>query len=287
MWSRTALLVIRLSAAESIVESTFRAALSGVHPLAAALTGWHDDAPVVELFEALAGVVWTMELASGKVEKAQTLVLKSEALAEGATGAGVMRNEMGWMYAQRVVDPFADTSAIVLVGSNSAGPVQDPGVSSPLPAALKMSPRRIDRILHVRQGSEDGALVTEAAFPFTTVEFTPDGIETSRAAPRPDELRDQLGEPDLRYVIATPSLMLDGAALNTFIALRSGRRVSALRLPDSRSVRYREIPGDLSFLGMLRSNRLLVATRSGRPYRLVLFRWRWTDQRQSCTDSPA
>ena len=286
MWSRTSLLVISLSVAEPTIKSTFRAALSGVQPFGAALTRWNDATPVVELFDVSDGTIRTMELATDVVAETRTPPVTGGASAGAASALGVLRTETGWVRAQRVMDPISDTSAIVLLGSGFARPSGYPAPTSPLLGTAKVPTRRIDRILHVRRGIGNGPLVTEAAFPFTIVEFTSDGTEAWRVAPAPDELRDQLGEADLRYVIATPAIKADQALLNTLVALRSGRRVSALWLPDATSPRYRRIPDDLSFLGAIPSHRLLVATRSGQPYSLILFRWHWTDQNQSCTRSP-
>ena len=288
MWSRTSLLVISLSVAEPTIKSTFRAALSGVQPFGAALTRWNDATPVVELFDVSDGTIRTMELATDVVAETRTPPVAGGASAgsAGASALGVLRTETGWVRAQRVTDPISDTSAIVLLGSSFARPSGYPALSSPPLGTEKVPTRRIDRILHMRRGIGNGALVTEAAFPFTVVEFTADGTEARRVAPAPDELRDQLGEADLRYVLATPAIKVGQALLNTLVALRSGRRVSALWLPDATSPRYRKIPGDLSFLGTVPSQRLLVATRSGQPYSLILFRWHWTDQGQSCTHAP-
>ena len=289
MWSRTELLVIGLSAAEPTIKSTFRAALSGVQPLGAALTRWNDATPVVELLDASKGTVRMMELAFGEVPETRSPLIDggpSAGSAGAALALGVLRTETGWLYAQRATDPIADTSTIVLFGSNSARSGRDRALLATRSGTATVPSRRIDRILHVRPGIEYGALVTEAAFPFTVIEFKSDGIEMWRASPAPDDLRDQLGETDLRYVIATPAIKVGHAVLNTFTALRSGRRVSALWLPNATSPRYRKIPGHLSFLGGFPSHRLLLATQSGQPYRLILFRWHWTDQSQSCTHAP-
>lgn len=289
MWSRTALLVIRLSAAEPTIKSTFRGALSGVQPLGAALTRWNGATPVVELLDAADGAVRTMELAASEVAETWAPPITggaSTGSAGSASALGVLRTETGWVRAKRALDPVSDTSAIVLFGSSFVRPSRYPVPSSPLPDTAKVPTRRIDRILHMRRGIGNGALVTEAAFPFTVVEFTSDGTAAWRVGPEPDELRDQLGEADLRYVIATPAVKVGNALLNTLMALRSGRRVSALWLPGATSPSYRKIPGDFSFLGSISSHRLLVATRSGHPYRLILFRWHWTDQGQSCTHAP-
>ena len=286
MWSQTSLLVVRVSAAGPIATSTYRTELSEVHPFAAALTGWRGDTPAVELFDTVAGTVWEMELAPSEATTTRTHRRQRVTSIEAVPVSGIMRSETGWVRAQRITDPLADTSAIIFLGSNSVGPSRDPAPSVPVSEVANGPARRIDRILHMRPGGGNGALVTEAAFPFTTVEFTSGGAEAWRAAPAPDELRDQLGETDLRYVIATPAIKVGPAVLNTLVALRSGRRVSALWMPDAASPRYREVPGDFSFLGAFPSHRLLVATRSGRPYRLILFRWHWTDQGQSCTHAP-
>ena len=289
MWSRTELLVIRLSADEPTIGSTFRAALSGTQPIGAALTRWNGGAPVVELFDASDETIWTVEFASSEAAETRVPLIdsgRSLGSAGGASALGVLRTETGWVRAQRVTDPFADTSAIVLSGSKPVRAGRDPALPAPASETAKVPSRRIDRILHVRPGSNNGALVTEAAFPFTVVEFTSDGSEVWRVSPAPDELRDQLGEADLRYVIATPAIKVGHAVLNTVVALRSGRRVSTLWLPNATAPRYREIPGDFSFLGAFPRHRLLVATRSGRPYRLILFSWHWTDQGQSCTHAP-
>ena len=275
MWSRTDLLVVRVSPREPAVKSTFRAPLPGVEPIAAALTDWSDGKPIVELLDAPGEGIWTMEFATG--ETTQVAVAAGAASASGATRTG-----KGWVRAHRVPIRRADTSSIVLVGPGRG----DPTIELMLPKLVNVAQRRIDRILHVRPGYDGGVLLGEAAFPFTTIAFAPDGSETWRASPQPDEMRDLLGESDLRYVVASPAIALDDAVLNTFLAIRSGRRASALRLRNGASVRYRLIANNLAFLGTFPKHRLLVSTRSGQPYQLVIFRWRWIGQRESCAATP-
>ena len=280
MWSRNELLVAALSPDGPAVETTYRATLPGVRPLAAALTEWTDGIPVVEVFDAAAESVWTVRLPASEPTQVPAPA--------GASGAsGVLRTKAGWIRAHQTTAATVDTSAIVLVGPVENGPVRDVATHEAAAADTRSLVRRsIDRILHMRPRLDGGVLVTEAAFPFTTIAFTQRGNEVWRAAPEPDELRDLLGETDLRYVIATPAISVDDAVLNTFVALRSGHRVSALRTPGKASARYRELPDGLAFLGTFPDHRLLVATRSGPQYKLVLFRWRWIDERQSCTPTP-
>ena len=280
MWSRVSLRVLGLSPVEPTVASTFRAVLPEAVPLAAALTDWNADTAVVELFDAVGESVWTMQLPSG-------VTAKSPAPADASRASGALRTKAGWIRSHRPTVARADTSVIVLAGSGRPVPLgEDAGLRAAAPKTGETSPRRIDRVLHMRPGTGGGVLVTEAAFPFTTLAYTRLGVETWRVSPEPDELRDLLEETDLRYVIATPAISVDDAALNTFVALRSGRRISALRFPGGASARYRDLPSGFAFLGALPAHRLLVATRRAAPYALVLFRWRWTDQRQSCTQRP-
>ena len=271
MWSRRTLLVIRLSPDASTVESTFRGSLPTGNPLAAAVVGWPGGAPAAEVLDGVNGTVWSVDLAAARAPEAEGSVA-------GPPPAGAMRTAVGWVRVVRTPDASGDSSAIVLLGGGLANRAVGPGT----PATAGAGQRNIDQVIHVRPGARSAILVTEAAFPFTTVAFTPEGLEIWRASPSPQELRGRLDEVDLRYVVATPGVDVNGAVLNTFVGLRSLRRLSALRLPDG-TVRYEEIPGGLAFLGSFPRHRLLVATRSGDPYRLLLFRWRWTDRRQSCT----
>lgn len=279
MWSRAEVLAMRVSAAESDVGDMVRMPLPGITPLAAAVADWNEGKPVVELFDAAEERVWAWEPAEGSWERtaAPGVVSASGALREGAS----------WVRAHKMLDASADTFAIVLRGSGFDTSAEPPTAPDSAPPREETRRRGIDRILHVRPGGDGGAVVGEAAFPFSTVGFAGHGAELWRAAPEPDELRGVLGEPDLRYVIATPSVAVDDAVLNTFVALRTGRRVSALRQIGDPSPRYREIPGDLAFLGAFERHALLVATRSGQPNRLALFRWRWIDQGQRCTHPSA
>ena len=283
MWSRRGLRVMRLSPTEPAVESTFSIALPGMAAFAASLTGWRDGKPVVEYIDLSTEAVREIVFAAGGAESAGPPIVKGSKGIEVTLSGGAMRTRNGWTLAQRIADPLADTSTISLSVRSVPTPADNSAVPTASGDATATLHRRIDRILHVRSSADEGVLVTEAAFPFTTVGFTPQGIEKWRVSPQPDELRNQLGEVDLRYVMATPAVAVGGAVLNTLVALRSGRRVSALWTRGSTSARYREIPGDLSFLGAFQRYRLLVATRDGRPYELILFRWRWTDQGQSCT----
>lgn len=252
MWSRTGLRVMRLSPTEPAVESTFSIAVPGITAFTAALTDWRDGKPVVEYIDLSTEAVREIVFAAGGAESAGTPIVKGSKGIEVTLSGGAMRTRNGWALAQRIIDPLADTSAIFL----SVPHVPTPAGNSAVPTALGASAdatatlhRRIDRILHVRSSADEGVLVTEAAFPFTTIGFTPQGTERWRVSPQPDELRNQLGEVDLRYVMATPAVAVGGAVLNTLVALRSGRRVSVLWTRGSTSARYREIPGDVSFLG--------------------------------------
>ncbi len=268
MWSHTTLVVIRVSPEVPTVESTFRVTLPTRNPLAAAVVGWQGGAPTIEVLDAANGTVWNLGYPD---------LRHVDQIMQGPPPAGAMRTAKGWVQAVRTADASGDSLAIGLVGAG----LDDQAVEGS-PAVARARQRNIDQIMHVRPGAHGAVLVTEAAFPFTTVAFTPEGVEFWRASPSPQELRDRLGEVDLRYVVATPGVDVDGGVLNTYVGLRSLRRLSALRLHDG-TVRYEEIPGDLAFLGSFPRHRLLVATRNGHPYKLVLFRWRWTDQRQSCT----
>ena len=273
-WSRSSVLVMRVSPSMPGVESMVDVPVpEGVDPLGASLTAWNDGEPVVELLDAQTGAVWTVSSATGKATRA------------GNPGAAtpvsaVMRVGSGWVYAERIVDPGPDTVAIVIRQHGDRRHLERGAPADDTPG----SHRTVDRMLHLRPDAAGNVLVKEASFPFTTIAFTSAGLELRRDAPRPDDLRDLLGESDLRYIVATPAIAVDEAVLNTFVALRSGRRITALRLPGQPVHRYREVPGDLAFLGALPTHRLLVGTRDGEHHKLLqLYRWRWIDQRRSCT----
>ena len=275
MWSSGELLVVRVTGMEAQVRFPIRADTpAGVEPLAIAITSWNGRGPVVEMLDARDGAVWTVDVVAG--EATRTTVERGAASASGAA-----RDRTGWVHAQKVVDLPADTSGIMLFGRGLRIGSRMDGPSSPTVTAK----RRIDRLLHVRTGHLGGFLIQEAGFPFTTIYFKDGGQEAWRVVPHPDELRRQLGESDLRYVIATPAIAVDSAVLNTFVALRSGRRIAALRSPNWPSVTYRMNPDGLAFLGAMPSHRLVVGTRlrTGQAYTLNVFRWHWIDQGQSCS----
>ena len=277
MWSRSELLVVRVSGATGQVLSEIRAdAPPGVEPLVAAVTDWNTSGPVVEILDPQVGDVWILDLATRMVTRVTTPN-------DATLGSSATRTDSGWVHVQKVTDLLADTSRIVLFG---------PGLSTDFPGGgphsqiLTLTPQRgIERLLHLRAHQPNGYLVQEAGLPFATIYFTDAGTEAWRVFPDPVEMRRQLEESDLRYVIATPAIAVESAILNTFVALRSGHRITALRSPDRQSVRYRAAPDGLAFLGAIPSHRLLVGTRARRdyPYTLHIFRWRWIDQGQSCS----
>lgn len=275
MWSRSSLLVVSVSPTGLRIHSTLRALPSGVDPLAAALATRDGEASVVELFDAAGRTIWALNLSTNDVTR-------FEAPADASSASGATRRIGGWFRAHRILDGTDVPSRIVLLRPDEVLPPADLGNS----AVAGHEQRGIGRTLHLRSYSNGGFILKEAAFPFARVAFARDGTETSRSYPEPHELSRLLGESDLRYVIATPAVNLDGAVLSTYVALRSGRRVSALTLPDSKSTRYREIPGDHAFLGVLSKHRILIGVRSGEPYELLFFEWRWIDQRRSCDELP-
>ena len=158
MWSRTALLVIRLSAAGPTIRSTFRAGLSGTQPFGAALTRWNGATPVVELFDATDGTIQTMELSSEKVAETPAPHVDGGTSAGSASALGVLRTETDWVRAQRVTDPIGDSSAIVLSTSKPAHPSRDPAQPASASDTATAPSRRIDRILHMRRGIGNGAV---------------------------------------------------------------------------------------------------------------------------------
>lgn len=266
------MLVVGLSSGEQTVRHIAQADLPTAEPVAVALTAWGDQGPVVELFDVQGGAVWTLDIS--------TMTAARGAASSIATSAsGAIRQRSGWVRAYRRRQPV-DGPSHITIRLPDARPAFD---NSHHRTTVARKPRSIDETLHVRPGPDSGFLVKEAAFPFATVAFTREGNLKSYSYPVPRELRELLDESDLRYVFATPAVDLDGAVLNTYVALRSGRRVSAVKLSDQAATRYRLIPSEHSFLAVLPEHRLLVGTRRSVPYILSLFEWRWISQRQRCT----
>lgn len=271
MWSRSDLLVEKLSS-DVATETVARIPLTNVAPLSAALVAWDDGTPIVELFDPRSRTIWTVNGTDG--ELIRTVALPGSVAASG----GALRNESGWVWAQKTLDPATDTSRILI----SAVGRPDASRQPITPLSLDEPQRGIDRLLHLRSDGNGGYLVQQAGFPFETIRFTDAGDETWRIRPAPEELRAALGETDLLYVIATPALDLGDAVLTTFVAVRSGHRITSLALQNSGFIRHKPIPGDLTFLGVLHHRRLLVATRGAAALKLALFDWRWIDRHQNC-----
>jgi len=275
MWSGSGFFVAQLSPTGETIESSLRSAVPQFNALSVVLTSWDREGPVVEALDADTGDIWTINIATG-----ETATRRAIPGARAASAA--VRGVSGWVQAHKVELAEADTSAIVIFGARGRG--TERSVTGEV--ATEAIGRRIDRLLHLRLDGERRFLVQEAGFPFATIRFSGEGTEAWRGLPKPEEIRDLLGEDDLRYVIATPAVSLGNAVLSTFVALRSGRRIAAIRQTNEAPVRYREISGDLAFLGSFPKHRLLVGTRSGQPYELVVFSWRWIDQREPCTNPP-
>ena len=272
IWSRSALIVFRMWPGEARVRSVVQVALPDMDVLAAATTDWQQGGPFVELIDPQLEAVWSWDLATKQMTK-------SMALPSVGSAFGVLRGSSDWVLAHEIMLPLEDTSGIVISRLGQHIPLDQ----STGPETTGDTGRRLDQILHMRPDNQQGYLITKAAFPFSVVRFTPAGDEVWRTAAHPDSLREVLQESDLRYVFATPAIAIDDATFNTFVALRSGRRVSALMLADRTSVRYHAIPNDVAFLGTMPGQRVLLATRRGQPNELVLFGWRWIGQRESCT----
>lgn len=271
MWSRSAVLVVGFSPTGEIVKSFALHAIPDIDPLSVALTRWDEKGAVVETLDAHRGRIRIINMTTGDVSDGGTL--------PGiATASAALRQVSGWLQAHKVEQAEADTMAVLLFRAEPGSP---PAVGDEL--ASEPSGRRIERLLHMRPDHLGGLLVQEAGFPFATIAFDENGTEAWRALPVPKDIRALLGESDLRYVVATPAIALDDAVLNTFVAVRSGLRVAAIRERDG-TARYREIPRSLALLGSFPEHRLLVGTRSGQPYELVIFRWRWIDRRERCTN---
>lgn len=271
MWSRSALLVETLSS-DAVTQTVARIPLTNVAPLSAALVGWDDGTPIVELFDARNGTIWTVDGTAGEL-------IDTDAPAGSVAASGTIRNKSGWVWLEKTIDPAADTSRIRIFARGQAGPADRRGA-----VVLPDEPRRgIDRLLHVRSDGYGGYLVKEAGFPFGTIAFTQDGEEVWRTYPDLEDLRDRLGETDLHYVMATPVVALNDATLNTYVALRTRRRASALTLHRGKDVRYGLIPSDLSFLAVLPQRQLLIGIQGNTSRSLVFLKWRWIDQRHSCT----
>ena len=272
LWSRSSVLVIGLSPAERTVRHIAQADLPNVEPVAVALTAWTDDTPVVELFDVRGGAVWTLDLS--------TTTATRRAASNGVTSAsGAIRQPSGWVRAHRRRQTVDGSPPIAIVGLGDGAAFANPDHR----AEVGGTRRSIDGTLHIRPGPDGGFLVKEAGFPFATVAFTPEGDLAWYTYPAPPALRELLDESDLRYVFATPAVNLDRAVLSTYVALRSGRRVSALSLSEHLPARYRLIPVEHSFLAVLPEHRVLVAVRRSVPYTLSFFEWRWIGQRQRCT----
>ena len=272
MWSDSTLLVAQLSSTGETVTSLVQRTTPNLNPLSVALTNWGVEGPTVEVLGADDGRTWTIDMSTGEV-------IEGTAIVGAPTASAALRRATGWVQAHKLELTDADLSSVVLTGAHLGG-LHRADLSA------KPSGRYMDRLLHLRSDNRRGLMVQEAGFPFATIGYADDGIETWRILPEPDAIRGWLDENDLRYVIATPAVPLDDAVLNTFVALRSGRRIAAIRQHPDAAVRYREIPRDLAFLGSFATPQLLVATRSGQPYRLVIFSWRWVDRRERCTNPP-
>lgn len=274
MWSRAEVLVLRLSPLGETVKSFIRRAIPDTDPLSASLTRWDDEGVVVEALDTHRGHLRIINMTTGDVGEG------GGTLPGVASASAALRQVSGWVQAHKLERADADTMAITVFGVQSDGP---PAVYDQL--APEPSSRRIDRLLHIRPDNLGGVLVQEGGFPFATIAFDKSRAEMWRALPEPADIRDLLRESDLRYVVATPAIALEDAVLNTFVAVRSGVRIAAIRRRD-RTVRYREIPWSLALLGSFPAHQLLVGTRSGQPYELVIFRWRWLDRRELCTNAP-
>ena len=272
LWSRSDLLVQKLSAANAVTEAVARIPLKDVTPLSAAVVAWEDGKPVMELLDPRNGTIWTVNGTDG--EFTRTSAPPGSAIASGA-----IRDGSGWVWVRKTQDPEADTARILISAGGRAGTPDQPATLR----APDEPQRGIDRLLHLRPDGNGGYLVQQAGFPFATIRFAADGAETWRVYPEPDELRDALEEKDLQYVIATPALLLDDAVLTTFVALRTRLRSSALSLQGGRHVRYRLIPSDLALLATFPQRQLLIGTRGDSSRSLIVLGWRWTDQLHSCT----
>ncbi len=270
MWSRSDVLVEKLSS-DAVTGTVARIPLTNVTPLSAALVAWDERAPIVELFDPRNRTIWTVTGTDG--ELARTATPPGAVAASGAIRAG-----SGWVWAQKTLDPVADTSSILI----SAVGRLDASHQPITPLLLDEPQRGIDRLLHLRPAGNGGYLVQQAGFPFETIRFTDAGDETWRIRPAPEELRAALGETDLLYVIATPALDLSDAVLTTFVAVRSGRRIASLTAGRGKSIRYRPIPDGLAFLAVLPRHELLIGVRTTSYSRLVFLHWRWIDQHQRC-----
>lgn len=271
VWSRSALVVVRLSP-EAVVETVVRVPVVDVSVLAAALVDWSETGPIVELFDARDGTIWTLDAATGEI-------IAAAASTDPVKASGAIKHGSDWVWVEEVLNPMSDTTRILV----SAGRQAEVGSGLSTIETPGEPERRIDRLVHLRSDGSGGYLVQEAGFPFSTIRFTRHGEEAWQTQPEPDDLRHHLGETDLRYVMSTPAVAVDNATLTTFVALRSRQRASALTLERGTSVRYKAIPGDVAFLSALPAFRLLIGTRGIASRSLVFLEWHWTDQRQGCT----
>lgn len=271
LWSRSAIHVLEISPIQPTVRPVASATLFNIDPLSIVPVAWNDENLEAQLLDASSGSIWTVDVATGHLTEVAGSV-------DLPPASGAIRDPDGWVQAYKIVDVVADTMGIAIVRMDQALPPEYV-VDSTMGARTG---RNVDRLLHIRRRNDDGFLVSEAAFPFATVAFTSTGQELWRTYADVHQLRGLLAERDLRYVIATPAIALDGGVLSTFVALRSGQRVSAVRSPGNADSRYGRLPKDLAFLAGIRDHRLLVATRAGDPHELLLYRWRWIDQRRSC-----
>ena len=271
LWSRSALYLFSVSSLEPTLRRVTNAVPLNIDPLSAVVTEWDGESHQVQLFDASDGSIWTLDVATANVAR----FTRS---AEASLASGATRDAGGWVRAHKIVDLAADTMGITLVRMDQqlpSGYVAD--------STLSTGGRRgVDRILHIRPGNHDGLVVSEAAFPFATVVFMHTGQELWRSYADPGRLRVLLEEQDLRYVVATPAIALGDGVLSTFVGLRSGLRVSAVRSPGGGESRYALIGSDMAFLAGISEHRLLVATRYDMPHELLLYRWSWIDESRSC-----
>ncbi|WP_419856745.1 hypothetical protein [Candidatus Palauibacter irciniicola] len=271
VWSRSDLIVLKLSS-EAVTEAVAQVSLAGVSVLAAALVEWGDAGLVLELFDARDGTIWALDTITGEM-------VPEAAPIDPVAASGAIKHGPDWVWVEKILDPRSDTTQILISTRGQAGPANR--LSN---AETQEAPERgIDRLVHLRSDGNGGYLVQQAGFPFGTIRFTHDGTETWRTNPGPDDLREILGESDLRYVMSTPALAVDDATLSTFVALRSRRRASALTFRRGDTVRYGSIRSEVAFLAALPRLQLLVGTRTAASRNLIFLKWHWTDQRQDCS----
>ncbi len=205
----------------------------------------------------------------------------SRAIAPGTDAS--LRGEHGWIVGARTFpstdDEYAEAEIVLARPFLDGGDTSLPAWSGRDWSGAYQDPAR--GLLRMRRGYPSGVIATETTYPFVVALIGSDGHKIWSYAASHDSLRRLLSEPDLEYVIATPAISLDRGALQTFVALRSGRRIAAIHVA-SGPTRFRYVPPSFSFLASLPNSSVLFGARALEPYEIVSYLWAWTPDWQAC-----